>query len=895
LNNEDLSASFSALDPHTKVCDHCDPTIGALTHKSSSYKNEIEFTFQHAGTAPQIRLDVTVVRNGGRDTQENPDRAYDWFHDVYDLAVDTLDHPPPPSPPTTTLFCPTPAPTTTTTTPPLLALPNIPDSAGYQLVYELDIPTNPIYQNAAPGYLVNNHSAFSTFSRVAYYLELDGSYVWVSMDAFTDDARKIGVPCLHPTCGDGVTPTVIQQMLSNLNVVSNMPGLTGTNLRGNIEFWPYNYLPGNDISIPGANSESFDFGDTAQSSGYYGSMQVHVNGGGSYVGTVFAFNRFNDGAVADLGIGNRPTSYPDWSLAANANTYTSRKLKIFAFKDYASPTPSPVADSTPHPTAAPTKIPTEAPTKNPSVPKTPTVSPTTVSPTKVPTKTPTKNPTLSPTNAPTKTPTKYPTLSPTKTPTKTPTKRPTLSPTKTPTKTPTMRPTLSPTKTPTKNPTQTPADDIYAVPNIIDSKGYQLAYALDIPVKPHYSLAAPQYSVDNSLSISSFSRIAYYLELNNFYVWVSMDAFTDDARRIGVPCLHLDCGDGVTPTVIQQMVANMNIESNVFGLTGSNLRGNVEFWPYDYLPGNAINIPGASATAFDFGDQVQSHGTFGSMQVHVNGGGSYVGTVFAFNRFNDGTYADLGMSNMPSNLSGLGPDWSLSSNSAAWDVRRLKVFVKNEIPVLPNIPDSAGYQLAYSLDIPTNPKYSLAAPQYSENNSLSILGFSRVAYYLELDGSYVWVSMDAFTDDARKIGVPCLNLSCGNGVTPTVIQQMVSNLNVVSNKPGLTGSNLSGNVEFWPYNYHADNAINIPGASATAFDFGDKVESHGTFGSMQVHVNGGGSYIGTIFAFNRFNDGAVADLGIGNKPSNVSGLGPDWSFTSNAHLYGTKRLRVYVK
>jgi hypothetical protein len=54
-----------------------------------------------------------------------------------------------------------------------------------------------------------------------------------------------------------------------------------------------------------------------------------VNSGGIYQGTIFAFNRFNDGATADLGIGNAPSSILDWSVAGNAGTYSVRKLKVF--------------------------------------------------------------------------------------------------------------------------------------------------------------------------------------------------------------------------------------------------------------------------------------------------------------------------------------------------------------------------------------------------------------------------------------------------------------------------------------------------------------------------------------------------------------------------------------
>jgi len=209
-------------------------------------------------------------------------------------------------------------------------IPDIADSEGYELVYELGIPTNPNYRSSGPLYSTDTHLAVSSFNRVAYYLDLGLTHVWVSMDAFTDDSQNIGVPCLSLQCGDGVTPTVIQQIVNNVNVVSNVAGLSGSGYTGNVEFWPYNYSPGNSLSIPGASSSTFDYGDTVDlNNGSFGSMQVHVNGGGGHRGTVFAFNRFNDGAVADLGISNNPNGQPDWSLSSTANIWNNRKLRVY--------------------------------------------------------------------------------------------------------------------------------------------------------------------------------------------------------------------------------------------------------------------------------------------------------------------------------------------------------------------------------------------------------------------------------------------------------------------------------------------------------------------------------------------------------------------------------------
>ena len=109
--------------------------------------------------------------------------------------------------------------------------------------------------------------------------------------------------------------------------------------------------------------------------------------------------------------------------------------------------------------------------------------------------------------------------------------------------TPTVSPMSNPSNPPVEPPTSSPTSNL-AVEGIADSFGYKLVYSLDIPSHPIYSDGRPAYSEDNQVSVGEFSRIAYKLKLDDTYVWVSMDAFTSDAQKIGVPCLSLACGDG---------------------------------------------------------------------------------------------------------------------------------------------------------------------------------------------------------------------------------------------------------------------------------------------------------------------------------------------------------------
>jgi sialate O-acetylesterase len=174
---------------------------------------------------------------------------------------------------------------------------------------------------------VDNHESIAQpFDRVAYFLELQHAngnteYVYVSMDAFTGDLEKIGVPTFK-------SGAHFQQSVANLNVYSNVKGIeNGVNLTGgNIEFWPNNYAPGNSADVPNASGEVYDFGDqpTDPADGY-GSMQVHNHDAKQ---TLLALNHWSEGSKADLGIGNQPTNNPDWTFAGNAGTYQAKRLRV---------------------------------------------------------------------------------------------------------------------------------------------------------------------------------------------------------------------------------------------------------------------------------------------------------------------------------------------------------------------------------------------------------------------------------------------------------------------------------------------------------------------------------------------------------------------------------------
>jgi len=217
---------------------------------------------------------------------------------------------------------------------------SVPEAAGYALVYKLAIPNLGNFGTYGALYSLDQ-SLFplvrtQAFDRVAYCMELvkDGVSQWayVSMDPFTGDLSKIGVP----TVARGAA---FQTYVSNMNVYAsgNVNVTTGTAISsGNIEFWSGSFGPGNTLGVPNAQSgKIFDFGDENGGVNYgHGSMQIH-NWGAQQ--TILSLSRFGDGMELALGLGNNTdftygSGYedPDWTLHPDATTFTTKNLYVLA-------------------------------------------------------------------------------------------------------------------------------------------------------------------------------------------------------------------------------------------------------------------------------------------------------------------------------------------------------------------------------------------------------------------------------------------------------------------------------------------------------------------------------------------------------------------------------------
>lgn len=202
---------------------------------------------------------------------------------------------------------------------------DVAEAGNYTLVYSLRIPNQADFNWRGVPYAVDNHASVGSFSRVAYYLELQSpggslEYVWVSMNAFTTDAGKIGVPTVQ-------SGAFFQQSVSGMNVRSSvLPSATG--VAGRLEFWPGDYGPGNEDNVAGASDSDYDQGDTGTPGvAGYGSMQVHQTGAGR---TIFAFNGWGGaGLINDLGMGNASSGDRDWTFAQNADGYRVKSLQVY--------------------------------------------------------------------------------------------------------------------------------------------------------------------------------------------------------------------------------------------------------------------------------------------------------------------------------------------------------------------------------------------------------------------------------------------------------------------------------------------------------------------------------------------------------------------------------------
>jgi len=181
------------------------------------------------------------------------------------------------------------------------------------LLYNIDIS-----DSANPVYNVDNSSTIHAFDRVAYQVELlhveyGHQIVYISMNPFSDNTDALGIP--------NSSTDALEQQVSNILVRTNVSDIPqGRYNNARIEFSHASYTP-----LKGAsNKKIYCAGDMVT----HGCMQFFVNGT-----CVFAFNNFNNNNnVCDIGIGNAPKDYKDWSFMHNGKEYVKKTINVYVRK-----------------------------------------------------------------------------------------------------------------------------------------------------------------------------------------------------------------------------------------------------------------------------------------------------------------------------------------------------------------------------------------------------------------------------------------------------------------------------------------------------------------------------------------------------------------------------------
>ncbi|MBR0505097.1 MAG: hypothetical protein IJJ84_06785, partial [Kiritimatiellae bacterium] len=545
----------------------------------------------------------------------------------------------------------------------------VPDAADYELALDYNIPVkgwmNDPTSNLSYRVTDNTAKIGKDFARVAYFFELVANnstttqYVWTAFDAFTQDATRLVIP----------TNFTYQQKIANLDVESNVSGIiTGKGITtGNIEFHSNNYSKGNKIGIPDASGSTYDFGDQMDSVGSagYGCVQVHNYGAKQ---TLFAVNNYNKGASVCVGIGNRPTNDPDWTHASNAGSYSYRRLRVFVSRakrldplpinDVGLPRRAIVSAArdkvcVSYPSAVPQDLQKAEryAFADPSV-RIADVSPSAGEPRDV-LLTLAQPLEVDTTNA--------------------------------------LVVSLAPyaadvTLSVVARDGAVPAFLTNAVPELA---GFRLLNELKVTDRVCYSHPGADYLVDESRFDGGmrFDRVAYCMELQDTNSWrwtcAAMDTFCEDASKLGVPSVERQINH-------QCYVTNLSVYAGASAgalpvHTGNYATGNLEFWPNNYGAANPRNVPGASASDYDFGDSMPDAklaNGHGSMQVHNYLERETILSLVAFGHNGAGKELNtripgLGVGNNPNSASKKDPDWTFQEGNAVnYSVKNIYVLVR---------------------------------------------------------------------------------------------------------------------------------------------------------------------------------------------------------------------------
>jgi Fibronectin type III domain len=187
----------------------------------------------------------------------------------------------------------------------------------------------------------------TTISSTTKYVESD-FYTWPSGGA-TGSSADTTAPSLAGIAVPSVNAGqqwIVQANVSDLYVYSDNTSVTKTiGASGRLEIWPWNYSWGPSSLTPAGSSNSYDFGDSHNGGGSYGSFQVHdiTNSKPVFVWNNTGHSNYH---TAEVAYGLNSTNNPDWTFCSQSQgscpVPTSFKLRI-----YINPPITPLADATP--------------------------------------------------------------------------------------------------------------------------------------------------------------------------------------------------------------------------------------------------------------------------------------------------------------------------------------------------------------------------------------------------------------------------------------------------------------------------------------------------------------------------------------------------------------------
>jgi hypothetical protein len=170
----------------------------------------------------------------------------------------------------------------------------------------------------------------TNFSRVKYHLEATMNSV--SDYADTDFYKWSGASITTlqvPVTGSTSSNFVVQTNVTDLNTYSSNSRVTNASgLTGRLEIWAWNYAPALSSDYAYGDAVRYDFNDTNNGNGAYGSFQVHdlTNSKTVFSWSYHGYDSGNNNP--DIGFGNNPNTYasagvyanPDWTFCHENNT-----------------------------------------------------------------------------------------------------------------------------------------------------------------------------------------------------------------------------------------------------------------------------------------------------------------------------------------------------------------------------------------------------------------------------------------------------------------------------------------------------------------------------------------------------------------------------------------------